>query len=465
MRLFLGITAVSAVVLAGLGFAIEESVKHSLRAEFDRTLLEKARALASLVEQTGDVPHFDFQQTQYPEYDPGPGSACFEVFLDGAPWRKSASLGDHELPPGARDGEAHGITLPDGRHGRILVLPFTPIIDDEGQPPPFHRTTHTGIVTVARPSADLDRQVSQLVALTVGLCGIATLLSGAALIAVAASATRPLGKLARQIEGVRETDLSTALSAHEFPLELVPVVERLNGLLHRLGQVFARERGFTADVAHELRTPLAGLLATLEVARSRPRDSAGYEEAIDKSLVILRQMQTLVENLLLLARADSGQLKLRRETIDLEALLLECELTFEQPAAARQLSINIHGEARVNADREFLRIIFNNLLDNAVSYAVPGSAIDVRISGDESRAAVEISNEGHALAAPELEQLFERFKRKDTARAATGLHAGLGLSISRRLAELQDARITLRLEQQRFVARLELAMPPSRLRE
>lgn len=455
-RLFLGITAVSVLVLAGLGLAIEEAVRHELRAEFDRTLLEKARSLAALVEQAGDVPRFDFEPAQFPEFNPGPTAEYFEIYLDGNPYRRSASLADGHLPQGIMAGEARAYPLPDGRPGRLIALPFAPRPDDEGQPPPFRRVQHAGIVVAARDSADLDRTVSRLVALTVGLCAIASLLSGAALIAVASRAIRPLDRLAREIESVRETDLSNALSAEAFPRELAPVVDRLKGLLRRLDEVLIRERAFTADVAHELRTPLSGLLATLEVARSRPRDAAAYEAAIDKSLAILTQMQGLVENLLLLARAESGQLRMRQSRVDLETLLQECRLAFERPAAARGLSLSVTGEAEAAGDQEFLRIIFNNLLDNAVSYATPGSMITVAITSTGQSAAVEVGNEGHALAAQDLPALFERFVRKDSARAATGIHAGLGLSICRRLAELQGAVIELRLEGARFIARVQL---------
>src|SRR5262249_6299830 len=156
--------------------------------------------------------------------------------------------------------------------------------------------------------------------LTLGLCAGAMLLSGGALWWAVSRATRPVRRLAEQIGELRETDLS-ALDARGLPTELVPVVDRLNALLLRVGEAFTPERGVSADVAHELRTPLAGLLATLEVCRSRPRDSEGYETAIDKSLKMLSLMQGLVENLLLLARAEGGQLTLRVMEVDMGELM------------------------------------------------------------------------------------------------------------------------------------------------
>ena len=312
MRLFLGVTAVTVLVLGVLSIGIDEAVHRTLQAEFDNVLLEKARTLSSLVEQTEGRVHFDYQAAQFPEFETGPRAAYFEIALDGASYQRSASLGQGHLPlaggkPGER--EAHSFTLPDGRKGRLLVMAFAPLSDmrepdEAGRVRP--RPVPQGMIAVAQDSSMLERTLGRLRLLFLGLGGAATLLSGALLVWVASRAVRPVGRLAAQIEGLSETDLAAVTPARDLPTELMPMVDRLNGLLGRLGEAFGRERAFTADVAHELRTPLAGILATLEVARSRPRDSAGYETAIDKSLAILLQMQGLVENLLLLAGAGRG---------------------------------------------------------------------------------------------------------------------------------------------------------------
>ena len=466
MRLFLGVTAVSALILGILAIGIEEALRHTLKHEFDRVLLAKARSLASMVELTGDNIHFDYQASQFPEFAAGSHRAYFEILLDGVPAHHSDSLGEAHLtasPPDETDGEATSFTLPDGRRGRLLAIPFSPLLDDEGKSPPPNRKIPAGVLLVAQDSDDLDHTVNRLVLMTVSFCGVATLLSGVALIGVVGRAIRPVDKLARQIESLRETDLATPLEIRDLPSELAPVVDRLNGLLGRLDAAFVRERAFTADVAHELRTPLAGLLATLEVARTRPRDAAGYESAIDKSLAILGQMQGLVENLLLLARADSGQLKMRTDPVDVEVLLEESRLPFERAAAARQLSFSIHAEGSAQAvgDRDFLRVIVNNLFDNAVSYAAPASTIEARIYSADDRLMIQIANESRGLTSIDLPRLFERFNRKDASRSATGIHAGLGLGICRRLAELQDGTIGLRLEGDRFIVTVDLPVSSS----
>ncbi len=468
MRLFLGIVAVSMLVLGILSIAIDQAVHHTLQEEFDATLLDKARALASMVEQSADVTHFDFQSDQFPEFQTGPKAAYFEVYLNGKPYQHSASLGEGHLPPLLNkenaEPEARAFTLPDGRKGRILVMAFVPLIEnDDPAARPATQPLPRGLLAVAQDSSGLNHTLGRLRLLFLGLGGAATLLSGALLVGVAGRTIRPLGRLARQIEALRETDLSTVVCARDYPTELVPMVERLNGMLHRLAEAFGRERAFTADVAHELRTPLAGLLATLQVARARPREAAGYEAAIDKSLAMLAQMQGLVENLLLLARADSGQLAVNSQPVALNLLVHECRAAFEEAAARRQVQFQITEQElpRLPADREILRVALHNLLDNAVSYAPAGGTIAIRMLADAPRAVVEIANPCTNLTPEDLPGLFQRFVRKDPSRSATGTHAGLGLSICQRLLALQQGSISLRLEGGQFIARVELPMTPA----
>ncbi len=465
MRLFLGVTAVSVIVLGILSIAIDQAVHHTLLMEFDRALLEKARSLASMVEQTGLKTHFDFEAAQFPEFEPGPHAAYFEILLDGKPFQHSASLGEKHLLVSAFD-KPHPdpayCALPDGREGRSLTIAFEPLIEIDASggvvaPPPPKLLPQCTLV-VAQESSGLTRTVDQLRWLSFLLCGGATLFSGVALVIVAGRAIRPVGALARRIEAMHETDLSARLPTQDFPTELSSLVDKLNGLLIRLDHAFGRERAFTADVLHELRTPLAGLQATLEVARSRPREAAAYETSIDKSLAILAQMQALVENLLLLARAESGQLTVRCAPMDLSELVQECMANFEETARKRGLRFDSTEEKIPNipADRGVLRIALCTLFDNAVSYASIGGVIRVRTGNAGKNVFVEITNAGHSLIVGDLPNLLKRFVRVDAARSATGVHAGLGLSICQRLLTLLRGQLTLRLDGEWFVARMDV---------
>ncbi len=457
MRLLVGTTLLSAILFSILCMTINAAIERTMQAEFDRVLLEKARTVASLVEQSGSEIHFDYVRSLFPEFEAGEHADYFEIQVDGKPFARSLSLKDGHLNSPAVAVPTPAV-LPNGSPGRTITLAFQPIIEEDAQPagPP-----HRAVITLAMRTADLARTVGQIRLLVITLCGTATLLSALSLLLVVGRTIAPVKDLASQIEAVR-MDAPEA-SAHaprvtaNVPSELTPVVDRLNELLQRLTDAFTRERAFTADAAHELRTPLAGLLTTLEVCRSRPRAGADYEQAIDKSLAMLTQMRNMTEKLLLLSRADAGQLTVRRAPLDVAAIVQDCWQSLEPAARLRGLALcDLPTAAMAHGDPELLRIVFSNLLDNAVTYADEGSVIQVSAQPRGTHLAVIVSNTGHALSAEDAPRLFERFWRKDAARTGVGRHAGLGLSLCQRLMTLQDGKIAARLEDGRFVVEVEL---------
>jgi two-component system sensor histidine kinase QseC len=460
-RLFVGVTLAAALALAALAVAVDRSVARVLTEEFDRVLLQKARALSSMVEQQDADIHFDYQRADFPEFEASSHPAYFQIWLDGKTYQRSPSLSPSlDLPlTDAVAAQGASIILPDKSAGRLIRWEFQPFLEDaDPHAVAAHPRPH-GVVIVAQNTTSLDQTFGRIRLIVVSLCTAATLFLGAALLIVVRRMLAPVNHLAQQIESLSETDLRRLPQAHDLPLELRPVVARLNELLDKLAQAFDRERHFTADVAHELRTPLAGLLTTLEVCRSRPRDAVSYQAAIDKSLIMLHQMQALVERLLFLARAEGGQLLARREPIDLAALALECWSRYESTAALRKISLSIEQPEGLQAlaDAQLLAVVFSNLLDNALSYAAGATSIRLRIAPENGALRVWLSNTGHTLSAAELPHLFDRFWRKDSARAQQGIHAGIGLGLCKRLLELQAGTLAIGLDADTFTA--EFCLP------
>jgi two-component system sensor histidine kinase QseC len=442
LRLLIGTSAATAVVLTLLGLAIYFSMWRSLLSEFDGVLLTQAQALGSMVEQHGRRLKFEFDAQQMPEFDQGRRPEYFEIRFDGEKvLARSNSLGKGNLAAGPSSSAAvyQDVILPDNRCGRSLTIQLWARVDHDEDEPDDAAAAQRLELTVAWDTADLDGTLLRLRWLLVGLCAGAIVVSGAARVFVVGRAVRPVNRLAAEIESLRETDLARRLDLPDVPAELAPVVQRLNGLLGRLENAFGRERAFTADVAHELRTPLAGLVTTLEVCRSRPRDNPAYEAVIDKCRKMIDRMQAMVESLLLLARADGGQLAAVRKRVDLSLLLSECWAVCQVRAEQRGLRIDwaVPAGCIVESDPDKLRIIFQNLFDNAVSYVDDGGTIRVVVDAE----GVEISNSGSKIGSEELPHLFERFWRGDQARTDTGVHCGLGLSLCRRLMELLGGQI------------------------
>ncbi|NQT36929.1 MAG: HAMP domain-containing histidine kinase, partial [Planctomycetes bacterium] len=198
-----------------------------------------------------------------------------------------------------------------------------------------------------------------------------------------------------------------------------------------------RERSFAGDVAHELRTPLAGMRSTIDVALFCDEQTGEYRESLQDCSSIVEKMESLVDNLFLLARFDREKAANRKATIGLSELIDECWQPLRQQAAKRSLAF----ENRVSkdlagiSDRVSLSIILSNLLENSVEYADSNGRIWVTGGKDSAGAVyVAIANTGCQLSQAEASMAFQTFWRADASRGSDGKHVGLGLSLARRLA-------------------------------
>ncbi len=442
-RLLAGTALAMGIVLSASAVALYVLVRASLLAEFDGALESKVRALAGLVDQEEEV-ETEFDERNLPELRRKHRPEYLEVWKgDGSVVYRSPSLGDRDLdrvggPPGAPTVRA--VRLPNGQRGRIAGLTFAPRTERPG-PGEARQAT----LVLGRETHEIEETLARLRGLLVGVCAGAILASGGLLAWVVRRGLRPVDGLATQIAGVGEADLSARIAGGGAPRELTPVVHRLNDLLARLEAAFNRERAFSADVAHELRTPLAGLRATIEVALSRIRDAAGYRDALSDCLDVCLPMQTMVDNLLALARADAGQLELLVEPVDLDELLKESWAPFDARAAEHRLRVEwaVDSAAALRTDRGTLRLILQNLLGNAVAYADPGGLVRIESHERDGRLELIVANSGSKLTPEQAAHVFERFWRGDAARTDVGLHCGLGLALCQKLMGLLAGSISV----------------------
>jgi two-component system heavy metal sensor histidine kinase CusS len=279
----------------------------------------------------------------------------------------------------------------------------------------------------------------------VGIGG--TLLGLLLLVGVVRFALAPVRALADAIAAVKEDTLTVSFAATTTPQELRPIVVRLDDLIRRLAKAFARERELTAEVAHELRTPLSGLRVTLELALARDRAAERYRTALVDCLAITKQTESVVQTLLSLARLDAGVTKLRRTRVELDDMVGETLVVIAARAEERKIAITTSLPAfAVEADVDMLRLVVQNLLDNAVSYCDEGGSVDVTLRPGELR----VSNTGCTLDEQDLAHIFERFWRKDAARSAG--HSGLGLALCRQIMDALGGTIAVEVGNGRFVA-------------
>jgi two-component system heavy metal sensor histidine kinase CusS len=298
---------------------------------------------------------------------------------------------------------------------------------------------------VARHRHALDERLKRLMAVLVIVTLAATGAGALSMWLVVRNGLRPLDNLATRIESIDRENLQERIELAGAPLELRVVVERLNQLLDRVNQTVLNERRFNADVAHELRTPLAGLQTTLEVCVSRTRTPAEYERSMARCLEIVQTLRGLVDDLLMLARADAGEIRIQAGEFDLGELVQDRWSNVESAAKARRLSVelNCYAAPLVSSDRGLLGIVLGNLLENAVAYADEGGWVRIEAASADGNVVLTVANSGCTLSDEQVQRATDRFWRADTARTGGGMHCGLGLAICREITSLLGTKMSL----------------------
>ncbi|MEE1923757.1 heavy metal sensor histidine kinase [Pseudomonas sp. 148P] len=283
------------------------------------------------------------------------------------------------------------------------------------------------------------QRMQHLIWLTVGLSALATALLG---IWAARSGLRPLRQMGEIAASVSARSLTTRLPEEQMPVELAELAATVNAMLERLDDAFQRLSAFSADIAHELRTPLSNLLTHTQVTLTRPRSLDEYREALHGNLEELQWMAQMVNDMLYLAKADHGLLMPAREPLALHGEV-DALLEYYAPLAEdAEVSLRRSGQAALAGDRHMLRRALSNLLDNALRFTPAGGEITVDIRESSGGIRLEVANRGEPIDAAQLPRLFDRFYRADPARrAGSSEHAGLGLAITRSIVQAHGGSI------------------------
>lgn len=273
-----------------------------------------------------------------------------------------------------------------------------------------------------------------------GLTAISVLVGGLLLIWMGLA---PLHRLSEAVSQINEKDFQLRIDPQSLPSELQPVAQRLRQSLDQLRNAFAREKQAAQDISHDLRTPLAALTTTIEVALKKDRTTAEYRELIEECQISAQQMSHLVERLLALARIDSGSNPVRPRPVDVVQIVHGAIDVIRPLAKARNLSVEVHAPSEVPmlADADKLRDVLVNLLHNAVDYNRESGAIDVRIAAAGATMEIEVADTGAGIRPEAKRHLFERFYRADPSRHTDTPHCGLGLAIVKSYVELMNGTI------------------------
>jgi two-component system OmpR family sensor kinase/two-component system sensor histidine kinase QseC len=318
------------------------------------------------------------------------------------------------------------------------------------------------VIQVAQPL-----RIRRFVATQAALRSVVPLLVMAPLLAVlmgwlVTRALRPLRRLAHDVRS-RDAEALTALPLAGLPDEVAPLVQALNALLQRLDAAFGTQRAFVADAAHELRSPLTALKLQIGLLQ-RSGDETARRAALEALAAGVDRAARLVEQLLALARSEPGAPAAAFERLSFSELVRQAIADTVPYALSRGSTLELDAEDALllEGDRAALATLVRNLADNAVRYAPPGSAVQVRVQREGALARLDVDDAGPGIPPADRERVFDRFFRRGGAAAEAAAGSGLGLAIVKSVAERHGATVALSdspLGGLRVTVRLPALMP------
>lgn len=445
------------LLLFALSTTIYLLVRHGMEKEMDKSILQTAALLSNQVELENGRINFEWQEglgTNRALIDEG----LFQFWDETTGvTSRSPGLQSRNLPEFCGEGGAplvRDILLPGSEHpARAVGLRVYPFV----LPSEVERMIADGklldtksfphILVVARDVKPIRRTLSRL-RWILGTGFVLTLVLGFGLIHRAIRVSlRPIDDLTAQVQERSGQNLDSALELPEsLPCELTGLAEGFDALLAKVAATRLRERDFIRHAAHELRTPIAGLLATTDLAMSREREPEEQQRFLGECRNTALELGELVNRLSALAKIGNRSSSAMLESIDLSALTEDCLGRFQRAFEQKRMSCVMEHSASplwVAADAALCRIVLNNLLDNAVCYSPSGGEVRVELDSQSGKARLKVANPTAELP-DDVERWFEPLFRKDTSRHDSAAHLGIGLTLSRDAAVAMGGSLTVR---------------------
>ncbi|MCU1266822.1 MAG: Signal transduction histidine kinase [Acidobacteria bacterium] len=452
-KLTLWYTVVLAIVLIAFAAATYFYFVRATAQRTDDALLESSDlVVASLNSELGEaaergsqtirevVNDFQFRDRQIIVFDEN-----HQIVASSQPPEKNRNPKDWPAPevfakiPGLITNNGRACSTQSGGHG----IRFCGVV--------LQSPSGTFVIVTAKSLLDEQETLEQVrTALGIAI-PVALALAGLGGFLLAKRSLAPVVQMGDQAARISATNLHERLPVKSERDEVGRLAIIINDLLSRLNQSFEQQRRFMADASHELRTPLSSVLGEAEVALSKThRDEIEYRQSLDSVYKEGTRMSRIVEDLLSLARADSGQLAVRPVECFLGDLVEDCIRALKHGAEKREVALSFTRpavELVVQGDAELLRRLFMNLLDNAIKYTKPGGVVTAVLYRRQAECIFAVQDTGRGIAVEAQAHIFERFYREDRVRGrnieSQGSGAGLGLSIAQWIANLHGGRVTL----------------------
>ncbi|MBA2451780.1 MAG: heavy metal sensor histidine kinase [Chloroflexia bacterium] len=304
-----------------------------------------------------------------------------------------------------------------------------------------------GALAVGESDEDIGDTLESLTNIIRVAFPVTILLAAVVGLLLAHRALAPIDRITRTARQLSAKDLSQRLDLDLPDDELGRLARTFDEMLERLETAFQRQRQFTSDASHELRTPLTIIKGQIEVTLSRPRDAVAYREVLGAIGEQSDRMIDLVNSLLLLARADAGQIPIQRDPVDVAAAVEIAIDELRLLAEEHDVRLSFDGQAAtITADLTLFHQVLFNLLHNAIRHTPAGGSVQVNWSLGRGSLRLEVHDTGLGIAPEQLPRIFDRFYRVDVARARNEGGAGIGLAICRWIVEAHGGSISAESE-------------------
>ena len=464
VRLTLWYVFILAILLISFSGFLYLTLSKSLYRDVDN----KLRSLAELIASESDSPLSKFgfgniDQTLEASMNLKPIGKFIQVLDEsGNIGRKSDNLKNVQLPISLsvlKSASQGHITFETNRffgNAPLRIITF-PVLEN-------HHVTK--IVQVASSLEDVEDALNTLFIILIIAVPFALLVAILGGQFLASKALKPVDQITKTARIITSQNLNQRIEPPKVKDEISRLIETFNEMISRLDRSFCQVKQFSTDASHELKTPLTILKGEVEVALRKERGSHEYEEILKSNLEEINRMSQIVEDLLLLSRADSGQIRLNREDIDLNEILSEVIAHLNVLAKSKNLHIetsNHHENVHLYGDPLRIRELFLNLIENGIKYTEDGGSIHILVTRDgllkegKQSAHVQgaklseflqiiISDTGIGIAKEDQERIFDRFFRVDKARSREQGGSGLGLSICKWIVEAHQGEIRVESE-------------------